>query len=171
MVEVKGSDTWTILCSLPLSEVEAYVKSFEYGFRFKAENLPNKGRMRYFNCCRIKVRAKPQCGRTLVVFIPNSNDDATISAKGQHTCTMAPASHIARSRLTVENQHLVTTMLKAGVPSKDVKATIRVTNPAITKNQLDYAVKTTSRKLFGNGELSLGKFDFTCRHCKLLQNR
>lgn len=156
-IYVKNGDTWKVVCSLPLNAVEGFVKNYEYGYRFKAENTPSKGRMRYFDCSRIKVRYKPQCEKKLVVFIPNSNEDATISTKGQHSCTTAPTSHISRSRLTVENQQLVTTMLKAGIPTRDVKATVKLSNPTITRNQLAYAIKTTNRQLFGNSELSLGK--------------
>lgn len=160
-VEIKGNDAWQILCTLPLDNVDDYVKTVEFGFRFKSENLPNKGKMRYYDCSRIKVKCKPQCARRLLVFIPNSKEDAiiaTISIKGQHTCSHAPANHISRSRLAAEDQRFIETMLKAGHPSRDVKACVKARNPSVSNNQLGYAIKTTKVNLFGNGELSLGEF-------------
>lgn len=155
-VEDNSVDGWAVHGTVPTAEVQSTVLKIEFGFRAKSSNYSDKGTMRYFNCRRIKFRAKPQCGRKLLVFIPNSEDPATISLRGQHTCETAPPENLARTKLNQQQSELVEGLLKCGIPSKDVKKHVRMQNGAVSRNQLDYAVKSTKQKLFGNGVLSLG---------------
>lgn len=156
----KSADGWEIHGTVPTAEVASTVLKIEFGFRAKSANYSNMGTKRYYDCRRIKFRAKPQCGRKLLVFIPNSDDPATISISGKHTCTTAPPENLARSKLNPQQSELVEGLLRAGIPSKDVKKHVRVVDSAVSKNQLNYAVKTTKQKLFGNGVLSLAYLFF-----------
>nr|XP_029715340.1 uncharacterized protein LOC115254029 [Aedes albopictus] len=158
-VIIKGRDAWQVLCSLRADEINAYIKNLEFGFRFKTENIPNKGKMRYYECSRIKARCKPQCARKVLVFIPNNQHDVVVSARGSHSCSNAPTDHLARTPLAADDQHFIEAMLKAGHPTRDVKAGVKARNPKISNNQLGYAVKITKVNMFGNGELSLGELE------------
>nr|XP_029717043.1 uncharacterized protein LOC115260251 [Aedes albopictus] len=115
--------------------------------------------MRYYECSRIKARCKPQCARKVLVFIPNNQHDVVVSARGSHSCSNAPTDHLARTPLAADDQHFIEAMLKAGHPTRDVKAGVKARNPKISNNQLGYAVKITKVNMFGNGELSLGELE------------
>lgn len=98
--------------------------------------------MRYYNCRRIKVRVIPQCERKLLVFIPNTDADATISLKGKHTCVNAPPELLARAKLNEMDCELVTNLVKSGVPTRDVRKHFRVMNSEVSDNQLRCAVQS-----------------------------
>jgi hypothetical protein len=123
----------------------------------KTENTPSKGRMRYYNCARIKVRAKPQCTRQLLAFIPNNSGSATVSARGTHSCQDAPWQNAAKSKITNQHKELIDHLLRSGIPSKDVKTHVKAFDDKIAKGSLNYAVKTSKEKLFGGGKLSFGE--------------
>ncbi|XP_065082961.1 zinc finger protein Xfin-like [Ochlerotatus camptorhynchus] len=135
-------DGWEIYSTVPVKEIESYVLSIEFGFRFKSQNIPYKGKMRYYDCRRIKCRVVPQCDRKLLVFIPNTDADATISLKGKHTCATAPPKNLARAKLNEKDCELITNLVKSGVPSRDVRKHFRVVNRAVSNNQLRYAVQS-----------------------------
>ncbi|XP_065093758.1 uncharacterized protein LOC135714343 [Ochlerotatus camptorhynchus] len=158
--EVRDSfDGWRVHSIVPVAEIKSTVLQIEFGFRFKSENFPIKGTMRYYDCRRIKFRSRPQCERKLLVFIPNSDVPATISIRGKHTCATAPPEHLARTKLNEQQSDLIEGLLKSGIPSKDIKKHVRVVNSTVSKNQLNYAVKSTRQKLFGNGVFSIGELE------------
>nr|XP_029722901.1 uncharacterized protein LOC115263748 isoform X2 [Aedes albopictus] len=152
--------TWqTIKTNVPMKEAENFLRTFELGFLFKSENRPAKGTMRYYRCSRLKHRARPQCERKALIFIPNTTDGCTISCKGAHTCDKAPAENIAGRKLNPENHQTIEDLVSSGMPTKDVKKTIGTLAEGVTKNQLNYAIKAANKKLFGSGVLSLGELE------------
>nr|XP_019560724.2 splicing factor 1 isoform X2 [Aedes albopictus] len=108
-----------------LTEMEAmkFVKTFECGFKYKSENHPRKGTMRYFRCSRIKHRARPQCERKLLLFVPNDGA-CKISAKGDHTCAAAPMENRAGRQLNTEHHKTIENLVSSGLPAKDIKTTV-----------------------------------------------
>nr|XP_029715632.1 uncharacterized protein LOC109417423 [Aedes albopictus] len=155
----RSKDTWTVIHQLPLPQLDGFVASFENGFRLKTENNPAKGRMRYYNCTRIKVRAKPQCSRQLLAFIPNTVGPVSVSVKGHHTCHEAPAGTVARTKITKEDLQIIDQLVGSGVPSKHVKLQMQANNSHLAKGSLNYAVKMSQKKIYGNGEMSLGELE------------
>lgn len=111
----------------------------------------------YYNCSRIKVRAKPQCTRQLLVFIPNTTGVASISAKGHHSCGDAPAKNVGRLKISTEEQQLIDKLVGSGIPSRHVKMQLKANNENLAKGYLNHAVKVAQKTLFGNGVMSLGK--------------
>lgn len=110
---------WEVHSTVPVDEIEQYVLSIEYGFRFKTQNIPSKGKMRYYQCRRVKVRVVPQCERKLLVFIPNTDPDAssaTVSLKGKHTCANASLELMHRANLNEMDCGLMTSFVKSEVP-------------------------------------------------------
>ncbi|XP_062534387.1 uncharacterized protein LOC134203556 isoform X1 [Armigeres subalbatus] len=142
-VSSKAKSTWSFIRELPLKDLDDFVRSWEQGFRLKSENTPAKGRMRYYNCSRIKVRAKPQCTRQLLAFIPNTTGDVSVSAKGQHSCHEAPAENLARSKLATGDKQLIDKLVGSGIPSMHIKLQLQANNGNFDKGSLNYAVKSS----------------------------
>ncbi|XP_062533711.1 uncharacterized protein LOC134202719 [Armigeres subalbatus] len=115
--------------------------------------------MRYYNCSRIKVRAKPQCTRQLLAFIPNTTGDVSVSAKGQHSCHEAPAENLARSKLATGDKQLIDKLVGSGIPSMHIKLQLQANNGNFAKGSLNYAVKSSREKLFGTGTMSFGELE------------
>lgn len=154
-----GTDVkWELFTSVPSDDLQTAVQDCEYGFRFKVENRVSKGRVQYYYCRRIKVKASQQCGRRMMVFIPNGSErNCSINLKGAHTCDTAKSEDLAKTVLTKENYAEMDRMLRSGIPLKDIKKHIRASNPQVSKNRVNYAIMQASQAMYGCGELSLGK--------------
>ncbi|XP_021701033.1 uncharacterized protein LOC110676644 isoform X2 [Aedes aegypti] len=148
---------WELFTSVPSDDLQTAVQDCEYGFRFKVENRVSKGRVQYYYCRRIKVKASQQCGRRMMVFIPNGSErNCSINLKGAHTCDTAKSEDLAKTVLTKENYAEMDRMLRSGIPLKDIKKHIRASNPQVSKNRVNYAIMQASQAMYGCGELSLG---------------
>lgn len=138
--------------------MKSFVESLESGFRFKTQNSSTKGVIRYYNCRRIKVNAKVQCNRKVMVFIPNTaNDECSVHIKGQHNCNDMGSESRAKMALQPNDHSTINEMLRTGMPKKEIKKLLMARNKDISTNRLNYAVKKASVELYGNGTLSLGK--------------
>lgn len=152
------SDEWKFLKTILFENVEPLVNSLEYGFRYKTPNRGSKGVTRFYNCRRIKVHAKVQCNRKVMVFIPNTEkDECSVSIKGQHTCNDMDSKSMAKMPLKQEDYNTINHMLRAGLPKKDIKKLLKARNSHLSTNRLNYAVKKASDEIYGSGTLSLGK--------------
>lgn len=149
---------WKFLTAITFADVKSFVESLESGFRFKTQNSSAKGVMRYYNCRRIKVNAKEQCNRKVMVYIPNTeNDECSVHIKGQHTCNNMGSESKAKMALQPNDYSTINEMLRTGTPKKEIKKLLMARNENISTNRLNYAVKKASAELYGSGTLSLGK--------------
>lgn len=165
---------WEHYASVPSDEVKTTVDNCEYGFRFKVENRVSKGRVQYYYCRRLKVKAKPQCQRKLMVFIPNGTDcNYGINLRGVHTCLDAKPEDLAKTRLSPKDLADMDDLLRSGIPVKDIKKHIKAKNQQVSKNRVNYAVKQASQAMYGCPNISLGKsmilpYCFDSQHCYLI---
>ncbi|XP_062535355.1 uncharacterized protein LOC134204562 isoform X2 [Armigeres subalbatus] len=111
---------WKFLEAITFANVKSFVETLESGFRFKTQNSSSKGVIRYYNCRRIKVNAKVQCNRKVMVFIPNTaNDECSVHIKGQHNCNDMGSESKAKMALQPNDHSTINEMLRTGMPKKD----------------------------------------------------
>ncbi|XP_065092721.1 uncharacterized protein LOC135713520 [Ochlerotatus camptorhynchus] len=111
----EGTGKRKFLKTIPFENVKPLVKSLEYGFRYKTPNRGSKGVTCFYNCRRIKVHAKVQCNRKVMVFIPNAEkDECSVSIKGQHICNDMDSKSMAKMPLKQEDYNTINPMLHAG---------------------------------------------------------
>lgn len=156
--EATTSNEWEFLKTIPSADISNFVRSLEGGFRFKSKTSSVKGVVRYYYCCRVKVNAKVQCNRKVMVYIPNTeNDEGSVSIKGQHTCNEMDLQSKAKTPLQPDDYSTIYEMLRTGMPKREIKKLLKTRNNNISTTRLNYAVKKASAEIYGNGTLSLGK--------------